>query len=88
MKAAGRESGPVVYLLVGLTGSGKTTYARRRLESAGAARLSVDERVHARHGRYRVDYPERQVPRLKKVPRLPTPADGNPGKPGGPAPPR
>ncbi|GCB51580.1 ATP-binding protein [Streptomyces sp. NL15-2K] len=59
MKAAGRERGPVVYLLVGLTGSGKTTYARRRLESAGAARLSVDERVHARHGRYGVDYPER-----------------------------
>ncbi|PJM94069.1 hypothetical protein CG719_20870 [Streptomyces sp. CB01373] len=48
-----------MYLLVGLTGSGKTTYARRRLESAGAVRLSVDERVHARHGRYGVDYPER-----------------------------
>ncbi|MFD4953067.1 ATP-binding protein [Streptomyces sp. NPDC058451] len=54
-----QESGPTVYLLVGLTGSGKTTYARRRLESAGAVRLSVDERVHARHGRYGVDYPER-----------------------------
>ncbi|WP_405522689.1 ATP-binding protein [Streptomyces canus] len=49
----------MVYLLVGLTGSGKTTYARRRLESGGAARLSVDERVLARHGRYGVDYPER-----------------------------
>ncbi|MFF0460624.1 AAA family ATPase [Streptomyces mexicanus] len=59
MKAAGRKSGPVVYLLVGLTGSGKTTYARLRLEPAGAVRLSVDERVHARHGRYGVDYPER-----------------------------
>jgi predicted kinase len=55
----GQESGPVVYLLVGLTGSGKTTYAKRRLESAGAVRLSVDERVHERHGRYGVDYPER-----------------------------
>jgi predicted kinase len=52
-------AGPVVYLLVGLTGSGKTTYAKRRLEPAGAARLSVDERVYARHGRYGVDYPER-----------------------------
>ncbi|ELP65853.1 ATP-binding protein [Streptomyces turgidiscabies] len=59
MKAAGRQSGPVVYLLVGLTGSGKTTYTRRRLEPSGAVRLSVDERVHARHGRYGVDYPER-----------------------------
>ncbi|MCX5172214.1 ATP-binding protein [Streptomyces antibioticus] len=55
----GREAGPVVYLLVGLTGSGKTMYARRRLEPAGVVRLSVDELVHARHGRYGVDYPER-----------------------------
>ncbi len=47
-----------VFLLVGLTGSGKTTYATRVLEPAGAVRLSVDERVHARHGRYGVDYPE------------------------------
>ncbi|NGO45110.1 AAA family ATPase [Streptomyces sp. YC419] len=49
----------MVYLLVGLTGSGKTTYAKRRLEPAGVTRLSVDERVYARHGRYGVDYPER-----------------------------
>ncbi|MEV7003663.1 ATP-binding protein [Streptomyces sp. NPDC093982] len=55
----GRETGPVVYLLVGLTGSGKTTYAMRLLEPTGAVRLSVDELVHARHGRYGVDYPER-----------------------------
>jgi predicted kinase len=45
----------VVYLLCGLTGSGKTTYAKR-LEAGGAVRLSVDEQVHARHGRYGVDY--------------------------------
>jgi predicted kinase len=56
----GQEPEPVVYLLVGLTGSGKTTYAKRRLESAGAVRLSVDELVYERHGRYGVDYPERQ----------------------------
>ncbi|MCX4718256.1 AAA family ATPase [Streptomyces virginiae] len=49
---------PVVYLLVGLTGSGKTTYSRQRLEPAGAVRLSVDEVVHDRYGRYGVDYPE------------------------------
>jgi predicted kinase len=47
---------PVVYLLCGLTGSGKTTYAKR-LEAAGAVRLTVDEEVYARHGRYGVDYP-------------------------------
>ncbi|MFE2314179.1 ATP-binding protein [Streptomyces sp. NPDC059441] len=62
MKAAasGHKPGPVAYLLVGLTGSGKTTYAKKRLEPAGAVRLSVDERVHDRHGRYGVDYPERR----------------------------
>ncbi|MFG2483401.1 AAA family ATPase [Streptomyces virginiae] len=54
----GREGVPVVYLLVGLTGSGKTTYSRQRLEPTGAVRLSVDEVVHDRHGRYGVDYPE------------------------------
>ncbi|WP_406285924.1 AAA family ATPase [Streptomyces sp. NBC_00209] len=52
------ERTPVVFLLVGLTGSGKTTYAQRRLEPEGAVRLSVDEVVHERHGRYGVDYPE------------------------------
>ncbi|MFD9506615.1 AAA family ATPase [Streptomyces mirabilis] len=65
MKAApspstGQEPEPVVYLLAGLTGSGKTTYAKRRLEPTGAIRLSVDEMVYERHGRYGVDYPERQ----------------------------
>ncbi|MEU7339638.1 ATP-binding protein [Streptomyces sp. NPDC007074] len=59
-QSGGRQWGSVGYLLVGLTGSGKTTYARRRLEPAGVVRLSVDERVHARHGRYGVDYPERR----------------------------
>ncbi|MFD5516366.1 ATP-binding protein [Streptomyces sp. NPDC127066] len=56
----GRETVSVVWLLAGLTGSGKTTFAKRRLEPAGAVRLSVDEIVHARHGRYGVDYPERE----------------------------
>jgi predicted kinase len=46
-----------VFMLVGLTGAGKTTYARRVLEPAGAVRLSVDETVFAAHGRYGVDYP-------------------------------
>jgi predicted kinase len=47
---------PIVCLLCGLTGSGKTTCAKR-LEASGAVRLSVDEEVYARHGRYGVDYP-------------------------------
>ncbi|WP_254076797.1 AAA family ATPase [Streptomyces pacificus] len=49
---------PVVFLLEGLTGSGKTIYAQRKLEPQGVVRLSVDEVVHRRHGRYGVDYPE------------------------------
>lgn len=51
-----------VYLLVGLTGSGKTTYAERRLVPTGAVRLSVDELVFERYGRYGVDYPEDTYP--------------------------
>ena len=47
---------PIVYLLCGLTGSGKTVYARR-LEAQGCVRISIDELVHVRHGRYDVDYP-------------------------------
>ncbi|MEW2128684.1 ATP-binding protein [Streptomyces sp. NPDC007259] len=51
------DTAPVAFLLVGLTGSGKTTYARLELEPLGAVRLSVDEAVFERHGRYGVDYP-------------------------------
>ena len=47
---------PLVYMLCGLTGSGKTVYAKR-LEAKGCVRLSIDELVQARHGRYDVDYP-------------------------------
>ena len=63
---------PIVYLLCGLTGSGKTTYARR-LEAGGAVRLSVDEEVYVRHGRYGVDYPmseyfDRERPVVEELP--------------------
>ncbi|KUL23157.1 AAA family ATPase [Actinoplanes awajinensis] len=47
----------VVYLLSGLTGSGKTTYARKLVEE-GVVRLSVDEMMHSRHGRFGIDYRE------------------------------
>jgi predicted kinase len=52
---------PVAYLLIGLTGSGKTTYARQ-LEAGGVLRLSVDEEVFARNGRYGIDYPDYEYP--------------------------
>ena len=41
---------PTVYLLCGLPGSGKTTYAKK-LEEQGAARLTVDEEVFNRVGK-------------------------------------
>ncbi|WFB09918.1 ATP-binding protein [Streptomyces sp. LX-29] len=48
---------PLAVLLVGITGSGKTTVAQA-LAARGMIRLSVDEEVHRLHGRYGVDYPE------------------------------
>ncbi|MGI9002468.1 MAG: AAA family ATPase [Pseudonocardia sp.] len=56
--AADANGQPVVYLLVGLTGSGKTTYAQQLVTDEGVVRLSVDELLAARHGRYGIDYPE------------------------------
>jgi predicted kinase len=57
----GTETGPLVYLLAGLTGSGKTTLAKA-MEAAGVVRLCVDEEVFARHGRHGIDYPEHEYP--------------------------
>ena len=56
-------SAPLVHMLCGLTGSGKTMYAKR-LEAQGCVRLAVDEPIHDRHGRYGIDYPAHDYPRL------------------------
>jgi len=48
-------TGPVIVLMCGAAGSGKTTYAQG-LESAGYVRLSIDEEIWARFGRYGIDY--------------------------------
>jgi predicted kinase len=48
-------SGPHVVLTCGLAGAGKTTYAKQ-LEATGYVRLSIDEEVWSRFGRYGVDY--------------------------------
>ncbi|MGH3822037.1 MAG: AAA family ATPase [Pseudonocardiaceae bacterium] len=50
---------PLAVLLVGITGSGKTTLAEALVEQ-GLVRLSVDEQVHHLHGQYGVDYPEHE----------------------------
>ena len=41
---------PIVYVLCGLPGSGKSTYARE-LEKSGALRLTLDEELFRRFGR-------------------------------------
>ena len=46
---------PEVVLMCGVAGSGKSTYART-LETQGYIRLSVDEEIWHRFGRYGVDY--------------------------------
>jgi len=46
---------PEVVLLCGVAGSGKTTYAKD-LETHGYVRLSVDEEIWERFGRFGVDY--------------------------------
>lgn len=42
-------------LMCGIAGSGKTTFAME-LETAGFSRLSIDEEIWNRHGRYGIDY--------------------------------
>jgi predicted kinase len=44
-----------VVLMCGVSGSGKTTYAKE-LEARGYERLSIDEEVWERFGRYGIDY--------------------------------
>lgn len=48
-------------LMCGIAGSGKTTFAME-LESAGFSRLSIDEEIWNRHGRYGIDYPPDTYP--------------------------
>lgn len=46
---------PQVVMMCGVAGSGKTTYAQR-LEARGYVRLSIDEEVWTRFGRFGIDY--------------------------------
>jgi predicted kinase len=42
---------PTVYLLCGLGGSGKSTYAQKLVEDEGIRKFSLDEYVYSIHGR-------------------------------------
>lgn len=48
---------PIVYLLCGLGGSGKSTYAQK-LAKSGLQNFSLDEQIYSQYGRAIVDLPE------------------------------
>ncbi|MFX3631385.1 MAG: AAA family ATPase [Candidatus Pristimantibacillus sp.] len=56
---------PLVVMMCGVAGSGKTTFAQK-LEKEGFARLSIDEDIWATHGRFGVDYPEQNYELFKE----------------------
>ncbi|UQZ34127.1 hypothetical protein C2I18_11665 [Paenibacillus sp. PK3_47] len=47
---------PLVVLMCGIAGSGKSTFSQK-MEEYGYIRLSIDEEVWAANGRYGIDYP-------------------------------
>lgn len=49
-------SNPLIIMMCGVAGSGKTTFAQR-LEKEGFVRLSIDEEIWKVNGRYGIDYP-------------------------------
>lgn len=51
----------LVVLMCGVAGSGKTSFSLK-LASKGFARLSIDEEIWARFGRYGLDYAPEQYP--------------------------
>jgi len=62
----GQRDGARVVLLCGLAGSGKTTYAQA-LEAAGHVRLSIDEEIWSRFGRFGIDYEPARYAELSAV---------------------
>lgn len=50
---------PIAYLMCGLPGSGKTTYAKE-LETQGVTRLSLDEKLFEKFGREYADHDTKQ----------------------------
>ncbi len=65
-RGSGERDSAQVVLLCGLAGSGKTTYAQG-LEASGYVRLSIDEEVWSRFGRFGVDYEPARYAELSAV---------------------
>jgi len=59
------EFTPLVVMMCGVTGSGKTTFSQE-LEKEGFVRLSIDEEIWATHGRYGIDYPTEKIEEFQK----------------------
>lgn len=66
MSNAAAATAPLVVLMCGVAGAGKTTYAQH-LEAQGYVRLSVDEEVWRRFGRFGVDYEPGDYAHLSEV---------------------
>ena len=63
------NTNPLVVLMCGIAGSGKTTFAQQ-LEKKGFIRLSIDEEIWATNGRYGIDYPVEKYEQLSKASEL------------------
>ncbi|GGC45399.1 hypothetical protein GCM10011386_42120 [Parapedobacter defluvii] len=60
------EHTPKVVLMCGLSGSGKTTFAKQ-LECYGFHRLSVDEEIWNNYGQFGIDYAEEEYDKLSAL---------------------
>ncbi|MDR7071620.1 AAA family ATPase [Fictibacillus barbaricus] len=59
------ESTPLVVMMCGVAGSGKTTFSQQ-LEKQGFVRLSIDEEIWANNGRWGIDFPFEKMEEYKK----------------------
>ena len=64
-REASTTSPQIAYLLCGLPGSGKTSYAEGLLTENDLVKFSIDEAMYARHGVCEVDYPRSQYRELE-----------------------
>lgn len=56
---------PIVVMMCGVAGSGKTTFAQQ-LEKKGFVRLSIDEEIWTTNGRYGIDFPVEKYEKYKE----------------------
>ncbi|RUM23853.1 ATP-binding protein [Rhizobium vallis] len=54
----------VVFMMCGIAGSGKTTFAQE-LEKMGCERLSIDQEIWRANGRFALDYAEHEYAELR-----------------------